>query len=764
LRKLIAYLLGVFSVFTLGYVFLDPALLLIADWLGPLFGTHILAALTSAFLLFGDPLRFTVLSALWGGVAFLGGLIIRRRVGAVATMVSVFLLFLGIFAASIFGIIQTVSEMGLMEGSQDPFNLLPPFPSGLSLAQLADAPILGRIIEPLQGLLMGGAGDPQALLMGLLTPILIDFAEKFVIVCFAALVGVEVGKRVEKRFAPWSEALRIKLGGKAKPDSAAVAAFTPKAVLPVILLVILMGVSVVPLRANASGGGYFSENLIGFADGRGRGYIASIFLDSEMPVSGVDVTGTEFEGLLAAVLVSQDSILNAVPEMDGMPEGFDVSSLSTLVPPTALIAVYVDTPPEAAAERAEAISSSFSDAFGVGLSQLIAFSPPLDEGEGVPQVSVVVYESSDELRGMMETYLGLLPVERGGIAEVMEEAYRNGRLIPGVVPESADGSAMFAGFINLAALKCYVPLGELDRLNISGLLLPSLDAPLGFSGSVSYWERGVQSPSDAHSFDLLRLLGVDHPVGFSSDADLSNLLLVTVNQTLGTGEAGRPTIKLVTTAPLTDPQFEQMIQEMAGGMTLTVAAPGSTLDSSDFEVTFSALLPLNVQVSKQVTPQATSADGEVQVTVTVKNDDDHTMEDVVLDDGNTVLGYPAISISGSTRETWNALLPGESRTLTYTLRLGPGGVYTLRPATVQYLYAGETFSASSEAAEVRVPQPSAPAFVAGSVAASWEASAEALDTFTGGNGSTILLASTLASLALLAFVEYRGFKKWLAGE
>lgn len=213
----------------------------------------------------------------------------------------------------------------------------------------------------------------------MVTPILIDFAGKIVIICFAALVGVEVGKRVEKRFTPWSESLRIKLGGKPRPDSGAVAAVAPKSVLSIVLILIVfsMGFSAVAYRVAAPSGGYFSENLVGFADDRGRGYVAALFLDSGMSVGGVDMEGPEVEGLLATVLVSQDSILDAIPEMDDMPEGFDMGSISSLMPPTALIMVYVDIPSEVAAERAGLISSAFSDAFGTRFSQLIASGPPL---------------------------------------------------------------------------------------------------------------------------------------------------------------------------------------------------------------------------------------------------------------------------------------------------------------------------------------------------------------------------------------------------
>ncbi|MFQ6053906.1 MAG: hypothetical protein ACE5OO_06755, partial [Candidatus Bathyarchaeia archaeon] len=605
LRKTLAYFLGVLLASTLGYQLLHPAFLRIADWLSPVFGTPLLTALMSAFLLFGDPLRFAVLPAIWSSVAFIGGLIIRRRVGAVATMVAVLLSFLSLLAASVFGIIETVSELGLIGGAQSPLSLLPPFPRGLSLAQLMEAPIVGRLLEPLLAMVeAGGPGRPQEIVMGVVTPLIVDLGEKLVVVCVSALVGVEVGKRVERRFTPWSEAMRVRLGGASKPGLTMVAGDVRGKALPIILIIVLpsVAVAVLPPRA-ASTDDYFSENLLGVVDDHGGTYVPAVFLDSGMAVEGVDVESPEVEGLLAAVLLSQESILDALPEMGEMTGGFDVGSLKNLMPPTALAMVYVDIPPEVAEERADVVSSAFSAAFGVGLRRLIAFTPPMAEegAEKAPAVSIVVYQSPEGLEEMAEAFVSRLPVERGGLVDVIEEAYTNGRLIPGATSESADGAMFLAGFINLAALSRYVPLEEVDRLNISRLILPPFDVPLGFTGVISYWESGVRSPPRAHRLDLLSLLGVGFSPRFSAYADLSNLLIVAPNQTVGAGvEEGRRVIKLVTTAPLDDPRFEGMIRELSRMMTVAVAPPGSTLDPSSFRVTFSALLPLNVQVSKQV--------------------------------------------------------------------------------------------------------------------------------------------------------------------
>jgi len=760
LRKTLSYFLGMFIAFTLGYVFLDPSFLQIADWLGPLFGTPLLTALTVVFLLFGDPLKFAVLSVLWGGVAFLGGFVIRRRAGAVATMISVYLFFLPILAASAYDIFQTVSALGVMGGQQNPFDMLPPFPRGMSLTHLIEAPVIGKIVEvALDMMESGGFQGGQSVAMTLVTPILTDFAEKMVLVCFAALVGAEVGRRLEGRFRPWSEALRLRLGGRPVPGLTAPE--TPAKALTLLILLVLSAGFLVPLGSGAPEDGYY-ENLVGLVDDRGRAYVGAVFLDSSTPFGGLGGDIPE-EGLLAAAMVSQDSILDALPEIDEIPSEVDISSYLSLVPSTTLVIVYVDIPPDAASERAEAVSRMFEDAFGVRFKLLLAVSPPVqgEGGEGPPRFTVVAYESTALLSDLADAYVDLYS-GRSGLAQTVVEAHESGRLIPGGSPESADGSAMFTGFVNLKSLGGFVPLEELDRMNITGLVLPSFDAPIGFHGFVSYWSRGVHSPPDAHSLDLLGLLGVEGTVRFSPDALLSNLILIAPNQTLGGGPEGGRTIKVVTTAHLTDPYLAGMFEEDGQRVSLTVVERGSILDPSHFGITFSALLPLDVRVSREIT-ELGGTRREVQVTVTVTNEDDYPMESVELDDGGAVLSYTGAVVSGSTAGSWSVLQPGESGTLTYTLRLESGGVYTLRPAAVGYAYGGETFTASSDIAEAEVPHPTALAFVAVSLGASWAASAEALDTFTGGNGSTVLMASTLAWVAVLAFVEYRGFKKWLAG-
>ncbi|MCD6263736.1 hypothetical protein J7L60_04950, partial [Candidatus Bathyarchaeota archaeon] len=206
MRKLVAILLGLFISFTLGYAFLNPVLRAIADWLGPLFGPQLLTLLSTLYLLFSDPLAYPLTAIVWFGVSLLGGIIIRRRVGAPLAMMTVFSLFLPLMALSALGILQRAEEIGLMGSPENLLATLPPIPQGLSLIDLFNAPIVGRLIQRvLEAAQSGTAPTPEMFISTLLLPILLNAAKNLVIIIVATLLGVELGRRVEGFFTPWSE-------------------------------------------------------------------------------------------------------------------------------------------------------------------------------------------------------------------------------------------------------------------------------------------------------------------------------------------------------------------------------------------------------------------------------------------------------------------------------------------------------------------------------------------------------------------------------
>jgi hypothetical protein len=763
LRKIAAFVSCTFLVLTLGFMFIHPVFLMLANWLGPVLGTSLLTALSMLYLLLGDPLKFVALAALWGSAALLGGIIIRRRVGAVLTMLLIFAMLIPVLAASVYDMAMIVSDLTETIGEGHPMDFLPPLPIGLTLAHLYDAPIIGSLMESAIGMFQAG-GPPsniQRLFYTMLTPILIGVAEKLVIIVFASLIGVEIGKLIEPSLRPTSESIRVSLGGKLRGGREEITTLKENMrTLGIVLMIITSSLMAAPYALAEGDEDFYSENIMGYADSRGRSYVGDLFIES-----GTQLEGVATEGLLVGVILSQEGVREILPELMGMDmEGFE--SFANMIPPTVMVTVYVDVPPEIAGQRSVDVSQAFSSAYGVDLQQLMALEPPIPIGDEMelPPISMVLYQSSGDLGDLSETYLDQF-LDNGGLAELIEEASTNGRLVPGASPDSADGSVLLSGFVNIDLILEYMPEDVME--NVTAFIPEEITGLLGFAGGVSYWDRGVESEEEG--LDLLGLLGVEdeEDAGFSDDSDMSLILLAAPNGTDIGGETGAPNVKITTSLPLDDPKIEFIYEMLTDLGLLTMTAPGESLDPSSFHIPLSGVtLPLNVEVSKSFSTQIASPDDVVEVTVTVRNHDTEAMKDVSLDDTSSLQGYSLSTrlVSGSTSEHWSEIGPGQSRSMSYTVELGQGGAYSLSPANVTYTHEELGFSDSSDWAEVSVSQPSALTMGIGSILNTGETLAEILDMATGGNGGTILMGATAIVVLILAVLEFLNFKKWIGGQ
>ncbi len=174
-------------------------------------------------------------------------------------------------------------------GGGNQLEALPPLPSRLSIATLFEAPLIGDVLYAAIDLLMGGPpeGFGLSVLMPLLTPLLIDFAMKPVIITIAALVGVEVGKRLERAFRPYLESLRLRLGGVPRFESYNLTTQRRINLSMTIYLLLATMLVVAPPHAGSSEEGFYSENLLGLVDGEGRGIVVYMFVDSEISIGEV---------------------------------------------------------------------------------------------------------------------------------------------------------------------------------------------------------------------------------------------------------------------------------------------------------------------------------------------------------------------------------------------------------------------------------------------------------------------------------------------
>ncbi|GEM_PF-5589019 len=738
MRKLLAYPLCILLAFTLGYLLLHPTLRMIADWLTPFLGSSFLTLMVSAYLTLGDPLTYRELLLIWVLTGILCGVIIRRRLGGVSTAVGIYSTISAFMSLSLYNIIQRTRDLGLM-GDGELLTAIPPLPRGLTIAHLMEAPIIGSLIERLTALMAGGMPSMESmrellsmLITNILSPILIASAENMVIVAVSALIGVEVGRLLEKALKPASETLRNRLRGEA-------------AAAALILMLILFPSASIQGR----GEGVYVENLIGVADDYGRGYIAALFLDSDLSIGGISLQSPEAEGLLASVAFTHEGLIDLVGEMlrgGGVELGGEApSSLMELAPPTLLLNIYLDTPQEVAEECSSSIASAFSKQLDIDFHRLLSLSKELNTTEGPRQIYLGIYTSPADVDKLADEYLSLIPSSRGGLAEAVVEAYKAGKL------SESDGILLYAGIINPLTIMRYLPMEQVEALNLTELILPRVEGGIGMSGLIGYWRRGVHSPPNMHTLSLSELLGVEE-LSFSPDAAASNLLILIMNTTIGKPIYG----KLYTTLPLKHPPAGMMVETLPQGASISAFA---------LSATFEASLPPEIEVVKRVSPTVVDSGEEVTVTVTIENLGDEAIEAVQLNDSQTAQYYPiSLQLSGSTADSWQRIEAGSSRSITYKLTPKAGGIYTLSPALVTYRWRGKEYLAASESVEFKVRQPPPHAIIIGMLTGLWMDAARILDILVQGRGTQLMQLITIVVVILLAVQEARNIRKWLKGE
>ena len=750
MRKIVAFSLGVFIAYTVGYMTLHPSFLMLNDWLGPVLGDNLLSALTIIYIILGSPIRFASLGIMWILVGLLGGIIIRRRLGAVLTMLLVLFIFTPTLLVSAAGIGLQISEMNFEDVS--PFDIVPPLPDGLSMTAFFEAPIIGEAIQTAMDLMEGGmpSGPIFDTALQLISPLTFDMVLKPLLLIISALVGVELGKLLEPFFMPYSESIRRAMGGQPRAPP-----------IFIILMIILGSISTVGYSADET---LCAEAIGGYIDDQGQVIMGNLFLDSEVSIGGIQWGSPATEGLLASILVTHEGLMDDV-DLGNISIGFDIGGIIGVMPSTLMVIVYMDVPLEQAESRADTISSAFSSSMGIEISKLFAFDPQMmmlmDNTTEFPNISLVIYQSTATLGDIGSSYLEPF-TSHGGLVEIIEDAIDDGTLIPESTPESVLGSAFMTGFISTETL--------IDQIMENGLLpmdnsseaieefLALVDGPVGFTGGVAIWENGYRVTDDGYYFDLPELLGyTEEYVHLSEDADIS------VMGVFGPGEDEEQ--NGFTAISIPEESGSTIEGDLSTMGTLEVLSTGGSTLSENFKLEFGgSTLPLLVDITKTVTPNTIGTGGQVTVNVQVENLDTKVMTSVNLNDENTLKGYSnARVVSGSTSGYWSSILPGASQSISYEFELEDSGVYTLQKAELEYRHEDNEYSRQSNDVEVTVTRPNALSFTLASYSSWWSDSGRLLDIPTSGSGSTIMMGLGAVVLGILAFLEVMNIRKWLQG-
>jgi len=743
MRKTVAFILGVALVLGLGLAFLHPSLQFIGLWLTPLLGTQFYVALSLAYLLMADPLMYPAVLFVWLAVAFIGGVIVRRRLGGVLTMLLVWLLVVPMLALSVFGVAMNVQQMMEDVEGEEALGLVPPIPEGMTLTQLLETPMLGDVFMDV--LTMIGEGAEQEIgmdfIMGYAYRALSWVALKPLIVIVGALIGVEAG-RIGQRFMPES------LSGSLQANQPS----TLAALKTLVIAFILLGATVAPAEGQFIdlGDSVYVEQLVAGTDGEGHVALINVFLeteDAEVP-----------DNVVAAIVVSQEiqaaSLLSLLP----FPEELDTESFLNLAPDTVYAVVYVDTPPEEARQSSTQMRALLEDRCGVELITLHAFELPeyqLDEATLPSMTAVVGYSDADAAEVAEEFLNGVM--EHGGLAEGVEEAISNGALTPGAGEGSADGSVFMSGFIRLEPFMFMLPEDPMLDMFMEDLEV-LFEAPLGFAVSGHYWDEGAASMGLGQSVDLADLLGLESLPGYSMDSDASFITMLTPNQTSAEDEL-RIAIRFFSNLPQTSPLLP-MYGFMTGGFGNVTYMDGTSVTADALRMTLDRPLPPRLTVSKTASRERAATGSQVEVTVSVTNRGNNAVQDVEIDDGSTLLGYAyASDLRGSDTKIIASLAPGATETLTYGVTLNRPGVFRLRPARVSYVSGGETYGEVSDRPTVETGPP-------GLVQAGFTLRGDLvrlIDLAANGKGDTVVTAVTLVVGALVLLNLALTVRRWRLG-
>ncbi len=678
MRKTAAFLLGVALVLGLGLTLLHPSLQLIGIWLTPLLGTQFYVALSLVYMLLADPLTYPAVLFAWLAVAFIGGGIVRTRLGGVVTMLLVWLLVFPMLALSVFGVAMNVGQMMEEVEGEEALGLVPPIPEGMTLTRLMETPMLGEVALDLLDMVVEGHGQGIGMdyVMGYAYRALTWAALRPLIVIVGALIGVEAGRLGQRRLAEQPSSLQGN-----QPTFVT-------AVKTLLVAILLIGLALAPAEGQFIdlGDSVYVEQLAAGTDGAGRVGLIDVFLETEDANIPEDV--------VAAMVVSHDIRAPGLLSLLPFPDELDAESLLNLAPDTLYAVVYVDTSPEEAIQRSADTRALLEDRLGVDLVTLQAFELPeyrLDEAT-LPSMTAVVGYSEAEAADVAEAFLSGV-TEHGGLADGVMEAVSNGALVPGAREGSADGSVFVSGFLRLGHFTFMLPENPMLDLVMEDLEM-LFEEPLGFALSGHYWEEGASAGGTGQIVDLAELLGLEALPSYSVDSDASFITLLRPNGTSTMDElrvAARFHSNLPPASPLL-PMYGFMVEGF--GNASYVEGMGVTADA--LSMALETPLPPRLTVSKTVNRDRASVGSQVEATVTITNTGDSVVNDVEIDDSRTLLGYAyASDLRGSATKTVASLAPGESETLTYGFTLSRPGAFKLRPAEVSYVNEGETYTETS---------------------------------------------------------------------
>jgi hypothetical protein len=689
LRKLVAFIVGLFLILGIGLVMLHSSLQLIGLWLTPVFGIELYSILSLVFLLFGNPLSNLGLLLVWFLVSIVIGIVVGKRLGAIITGLLVWLLLFPLLGVSMAGLIFNITQLQLGFSEANSAMIFPPVPRGLDVIQLLKTPIIGDVASKALIILNENPGQMIGLdfFMEILYNLALWVVAKPVLIIIGVIAGVELSKTLHEKGL-------LNYGSKSS-DPPTAGSLSDTTLQRFFLILILLGSSLQCVNAkplNTSDGVYI-EQLLGLADKQGRVILTEVFLESQEELSLP-------EGFFASIILAQemdtDKIVSLLPEAPP----FDIASYINLVPRIFHLTLFTDTTPNEAIQRIDSIHDYFKSMNGLTLTKLAAFRLPelkVYERETTPPLTLVISVSMDSFSEISGLFLAGFK-EDGGLTKIVQEGIESGSLIPGANEFSSDSCLFLTGIVKSENLMDLLPKYEIP-IELQDVYDALYSSSLSFAVGAHYWEQGARSTPTGFTLNLNDLLDINSSPSYASISDISFITFVMPNnlpEDFTTKVLVRTNLDESNLMLSAYSQFAGILGELEY-VTDTYPDIESLVASSNVH------LPPRLKIDREVEK---NGDG-YKVRVSLENLGASEVSNVIVDDSEVLSPYNKIvAIKGETLATINSLRPGESWIMEYNVYPEVNGIYSLKPTVIKYNAQNSFYKTISKRALIETGPPS----------------------------------------------------------
>jgi len=324
----------------------------------------------------------------------------------------------------------------------------------------------------------------------------------------------------------------------------------------------------------------------------------------------------------------------------------DMGEMLMFLPKLGFIAVYPGIISlDDAITGAKQIASQFETAFQTTLEFYQGISIPIEEGESM---HIIVFTTSGTFEDYAKYFTQYAP--SNGFSKLFNaERFKE-----------ATGALLFFG------------VGSFEGEGFSQILM------------AQYYQKWYFSGKGAHTVSVKDIFGIEGPITTYSHSNDSTIEIeVPQNATV---TKFYPTTNASLHGNSVDWNF----------------SPSVSL--SDVNVTFTYNFALNISVTKTVDKEEIKEGEIVEVTVRIKNNDNETAHDVLLQDNNLLRYYnkSVEIVEGSLVREIGDLEPGQEVVHRYKIKFKVEGYYTLPPANVTYKLEGSVRMRESNSAYLRV--------------------------------------------------------------